>query len=394
MTRLSVQTGAVQAGQGIYSARIVILSFFVCLASSSARAFTSADADTLFDAHTAAFYKVQDGFAWHAKSTEGDDKADFWTRAEQMEMVLDAYERTTNQQQLVMFTNLFRGFLADHGKDWSRNPFNDDIMWMAIACTRAHLLTGNPEFLHVARANFDRCYARAASTNLGGGLWWKVGVRSKNACVNGPGAIAAFLLGRATGNHAYLTIATNLFLWERATLFDPNTGKIFDNINANGRLGRFSLTYNQGTFVGAANFLGYTNDGALFDKRNISWHANSGPNLFGIYHDLIQLRHQYPALRNSRVDWLSNSDERKVVTFLRSDDKDELLVVINFSSRPFTGAVGLKAIAGFTPVKISGMTGINSDSLPGLHLNAFEWRIYHRTPRSSSPFASLAPGKN
>jgi glycosidase len=134
--------------------------------------------------------------------------------------------------------------------------------------------------------------------------------------------------------------------------------------------------------------------GALFDKRNISWHANSGPNLFGIYHDLIQLRHQYPALRNSRVDWLSNSDERKVVTFLRSDDKDELLVVINFSSRPFTGAVGLKAIAGFTPVKISGMTGINSDSLPGLHLNAFEWRIYHRTPRSSSPFASLAPGKN
>jgi hypothetical protein len=36
-------------------------------------------------------------------------------RAEQMEMVLDAYERTTNAQQLVMFTNLFRGFLADHG---------------------------------------------------------------------------------------------------------------------------------------------------------------------------------------------------------------------------------------------------------------------------------------
>ena len=261
MTRLSVQTGAVRAGQGIYSARIVI--FLLCFVALAAHAFTSADADTLFDAHTTAFYKVRDGLAWHAKSTDGNDKADFWTRAEQMEMVLDAYERNTNEQRLVMFTNLFRGFLADCGTDWSRNPFNDDIMWMVIACTRAHLLTGNPEFLRVARANFDRCYARAASTNLGGGLWWKVGVRSKNACVNGPGAIAAFLLGKATGNRAYFTIATNIFLWERATLFDPQTGKIFDNINANGRLGRFSLTYNQGTFVGAANFLGYTNEARL-----------------------------------------------------------------------------------------------------------------------------------
>ena len=119
-----------------------------------------------------------------------------------MEMVLDAYDRTSNSQQLVMFTNLFRGFLADHGTNWSRNRFNDDIMWTVIACTRAHLLTGNTEFLDVARTNFDLCYARAASTNLGGGLWWKVGVQSKNACVNGPGAIAAFLLSKATGDDA------------------------------------------------------------------------------------------------------------------------------------------------------------------------------------------------
>ena len=128
-------------------------------------------------------------------------------------MVLDAYERTANSQQLVMFTNLFRGFLAEHGATWRKNPYNDDIMWMVIALTRAHLLTGNPQFLSVAQTNFDLCYARAASTDLGGGLWWKVDVRSKNACVNGPGAIAAFLLGKSTGKTSYFTIATNLFLW-------------------------------------------------------------------------------------------------------------------------------------------------------------------------------------
>ena len=183
--------------------------------------------------------------------------------AEQMEMVLDAYERTTSARQLVMFTNLFHGFLADHGRTWERNEYNDDIMWMVIACTRAHLLTGNPEFRDVTRTNFDLCYARAASTNLGGGLWWRTDNRSKNACVNGPGAIAAFLLGRATGDGAYFTKATNLFLWERATLYDSATGRVFDNINTNGRVGRFALTYNQGTFVGAANLLGFTNEARL-----------------------------------------------------------------------------------------------------------------------------------
>jgi predicted alpha-1,6-mannanase (GH76 family) len=241
---------------------VVVLFLAEICGALTARAFTTADADTLLNAHARAFYREKDGRAWFMESTEGG-KVSFWMRAEQMEMVLDGCERSTNARQLGMFTNLFRGFLADHGTNWSHNPFNDDIMWMVIACTRAHLFTGNPAFRAVARTNFDLCYARAASTNLGGGLWWKVDNRSKNACVNGPGAIAAFLMGRATGDNAYFTIATNLFLWERATLFDSTTGRVADNISSGGRVSRFALTYNQGTFVGAANLLGFTNEARL-----------------------------------------------------------------------------------------------------------------------------------
>ncbi|MDB6174408.1 MAG: hypothetical protein JWL59_3719 [Chthoniobacteraceae bacterium] len=247
----------------IRAIRITALCFTVsCAAPTVARAFTAADADTLFEAHAAAFYRVEDGRAWFTKSTEGG-KADFWMRAEQMEMVLDAYERTTDPRQLVMFTHLFHGFLADHGANWAHNEYNDDIMWMVIACTRAYLLSGTTEFRNVARTNFDLCYARAASPDLGGGLWWKVNNQSKNACVNGPGAIAAFLLGQATGEETYFTTANDLFLWERATLFDPVTGRVADNIHINGRLSRFALTYNQGTFIGAANLLGYTDEARL-----------------------------------------------------------------------------------------------------------------------------------
>ncbi len=231
--------------------------------SAPLHAFTGPDADAIFDAHTKAFYRTEDDRGWHTKTTDDDKKSDFWMRAEQMEMVLDAYERTKSGQQMEMVSHLFRGFLADYGNDWAHNEYNDDIMWMVIACTRGYLLNHNAKFLEVARKNFDLCYARASSPDLGGGLWWKVDNRSKNACVNGPGAIAAYLLGEATGEETYFTKANDLFLWLRATLFDPTTGRVFDNIQLSGRVARFALTYNQGTFVGAANLLGYTDEARL-----------------------------------------------------------------------------------------------------------------------------------
>jgi len=240
-------------------------SLILCLTALSSPAVTPEDADTLFDAHTKAFYQEKDGHAWFKESTDGG-KTSYWMRAEQLEMVLDAFERTKKPAQMEMFTKLFHGFLADHGRTWERNAFNDDIMWMVIACTRAHLLSSNAEFRDVAKANFDLCYARAISPDLGGGLWWKTDNRSKNACVNGPGAIAAFLLHKATGDEAYLTKAKELFLWERKTLYDAATGQVYDSIRSRGdstRLSRFSLTYNQGTFVGAAHLLGYNDEAKL-----------------------------------------------------------------------------------------------------------------------------------
>ena len=238
----------------------------LCLATISgtlaSRAFTTGDADALLEAHTHAFYQETNGAAWF-KETELGGKASFWMWAEQMEMELDAYERTTNARQLAMFTNLFQGFIATHKTIWTNNPFNDDIMWMVIACARASLLTGNPVFRDTARSNFDACFARAWSDDLGGGLWWKTDNRSKNACVNGPAAIAAVLLSRACQEPTYLLKATNIFLWERTNLFDAATGQVYDNIRRTGRKSFRAFTYNEGTFVGAANLLGYTNEALL-----------------------------------------------------------------------------------------------------------------------------------
>ena len=133
---------------------------------------------------------------------------------------------------------------------------------------------------------------------------------------------------------------------------------------------------------------------SLFGKRNISWQPKAGSELCAIYHDLIQLRRQYPALCNSRVDWLHNSNEASLVSFWRADDKDEMLVLINFSNRPLTGKVELKNADGFVPLKFPDARDSHSGPLPMFQLNGYEWRIYHRPSQLLNPMASLAPGKH
>jgi predicted alpha-1,6-mannanase (GH76 family) len=240
------------------TARLVAL---LCLffAAPKLQAFSAADADTIFKAYTKAFYFTNADGGFFRATTDGG-KTVFWDRAEQMEMLLDVYERTTNDTGLVMFSNVFQGFIADHGTNWENNEFNDDIMWMVIACARAQQLTGKIEYRDLAKSNFDMCYARAWSTNLGGGLWWKTPNLSKNACVNGPASIAAFLLFQISGDTNYLAKSEATYEWERAHLFDTNSGQIYDNMDFNGEIDPKCFTYNQGTFIGAANFLGHFDD--------------------------------------------------------------------------------------------------------------------------------------
>ena len=97
-----------------------------------------------------------------------------------------------------------------------------------------------------------------------------------------------------------------------------------------------------------------------------------------IYQELIRLRTQYPAFRNDRVIWLSNSDPANLVTLMRLDDKDEFVAVINFSNRPVTGWVEVLNDREFKPMRFSGMPEAPANGFPLFRLNGFEWRVYHR----------------
>jgi cyclomaltodextrinase len=120
-------------------------------------------------------------------------------------------------------------------------------------------------------------------------------------------------------------------------------------------------------------------DPALFEKMPVFWQPGGRPPLRNIYRDLIKLRKQYAALYSGEVAWVQNTATNEVVSFLRKDDKDEFLVLINLTSRRTTGSVDLSKAEGFAPVKISGRSVPVDPLATGFSLNGYEWFIYHRT---------------
>jgi glycosidase len=134
------------------------------------------------------------------------------------------------------------------------------------------------------------------------------------------------------------------------------------------------LVYN-GMEVGDATESG---DPALFEKMPVFWKPKERPPFRQIYTELSRLRKQYPAFHNDRVVWLHNSDENNLLSFMRLDNKDEFVIVINFSNRPVTGWVETMHDGDFKPVQISGMPEVPQHGFPLFRLNGFEWRIYHR----------------
>src|ERR1017187_1502887 len=122
----------------------------------------------------------------------------WWTGAEEIEMAEDAYDNSPLPARQTIVSNACNGFISNNGSSWTY----------------------------------------------------------KNAAVNGPAAIGACYLYNIYGDSSYLSKAQAIYAWERRVLLKTNSGSIADGIN----LGSTStsggaLTYNQGTFIGAANYL-------------------------------------------------------------------------------------------------------------------------------------------
>lgn len=118
---------------------------------------------------------------------------------------------------------------------------------------------------------------------------------------------------------------------------------------------------------------------ALFEKLPVFWQPKQRESFRETYRQLIAWRKQYPALRNDRVIWLKNSDAQNLVTFLRLDSRDEIVVVVNFSNRPQTGWLEVMHSEDFQPLTVGTKPSPAAKGFPLFALAPFEWRLYHRT---------------
>src|SRR6266542_5198783 len=132
---------------------------------------------------------------------------------------------------------------------------------------------------------------------------------------------------------------------------------------------------------------------ALFEKLPIFWPiAERRPEFPRFYKGMSALRRASKALRRGSLEWLPNSDESRVLTYLRRTKGEEVLVAINLSKRPFAGAVKSTALQGFVDVTPDVGAPLPPDApaparaarkrtveLPVLSLDAWGYRIFRRS---------------
>lgn len=219
-----------------------------------------------------------DGYPTRYYFNYGSDLSDlstnhYWPQAHAMDVIVDAYIRTGSQQYADIFPLWWEGapaynFSGKESDPWW-NEFVDDMEWMALALLRMHETTGDEKYFLKAKQLYDDwiwpTWGPEDEDPWRGGITWKTDVsKSKNACSNGPAAIIAARIYRQfdqvkkTGSkpkEAYLEEALKIYGWLRQHLYDPATGRVFDNMNIRGRIDPAVYTYNSGTFLGAAHEL-------------------------------------------------------------------------------------------------------------------------------------------
>jgi predicted alpha-1,6-mannanase (GH76 family) len=134
------------------------------------------------------------------------------------------------------------------------NPYDDDIGWWAKASIRAFTITHESRYLNCAQRLFDFIYRSwDISTNSGGILWNRSNPTQKNVATNAPAVITAAQLSIALSNQAYLTKAQMIYNWVKSNLTN-GSGIVYDSVN-NNKVDQVQISYNYGTFLGAADAL-------------------------------------------------------------------------------------------------------------------------------------------
>ncbi|RYY54662.1 MAG: glycosyl hydrolase family 76 [Chitinophagaceae bacterium] len=193
----------------------------------------------------------------------------YWPQAHGLDVLVDAFLRTKSNDYKVLMDKWFAGVPVKNGNTFI-NEFYDDMEWNALAMLRAYEATKDEKYKTAVETLWTDIKGGWNLTMNGGIAWRKAQPWYKNTPANGPAAILAARLYRNFNRQDDLDWSKKIYTWLKDSLYNNNTGWVYDGINGNNdgiRNTEWKFTYNQGTFLGAAtelylltNNVAYLND--------------------------------------------------------------------------------------------------------------------------------------
>ena len=212
--------------------------------------------DRFMDKNTGTFWTISDNV------DPGLSTYNYWPQAHAMDVIVDAYLRIkdSDPERAGEYGKYMASWHKNRANNYNGpdyyNAYTDDMEWIVLTLLRMYEATGVQEYFDFARDTYDKwIITRWTDDENGGGIRWSLDAgNSKNACSNGPAAICAMRLYGFTSEQKYLDDAVKIYGWLSENLYNPSTGMVADNM-AGGKVNGGALSYNQGTFMGAAHLL-------------------------------------------------------------------------------------------------------------------------------------------
>jgi Glycosyl hydrolase family 76 len=178
-------------------------------------------------------------------------RAPVWPHGQVLAAAIDIAQLTGHMSDAVALADGLAPYASGDGYaplPQQRRRYFDDNAWIGLDLVQLHLQSSGRRFLDDAMRVFRFV---ATGQDADGGVRWKEGARSRNACSTAPAVQLALRLALVQRDDASIGFALRSLRWLEQTL-GLESGLFADRVDRWGRVNRMVWSYNQGAALGAS----------------------------------------------------------------------------------------------------------------------------------------------
>lgn len=246
-------------------------------------------ADSSTNTLTGQFWNASEGY-FNYENDGANTAFHYAAQAHAMDVIIDACLRTDKAEYQSCFDTWYTGIKRKNGDTYLSSSY-EDMEWMALTMLRLYEVTKEDKYIQTAVELWNEI-VKGWNNSAGGGIALNTEEKlRKNASSNGPATILAARLYSHTQNEEYKTWALKIYEWEKDHLFDPASGGVYASLDGEtGHVTSTTLSYNQGSFLGAAYELYKitADDFYLLDARRAAHYGVKNPGMLDTGNNVIR----------------------------------------------------------------------------------------------------------